>query len=160
MFSSIQIACELANRYDYGVSVAHSGLPLGWACSTLGLDVGIIKTHRREDRVRLTDFSCLTARNITGKSVIILEHDMASGATLHSLVKKLAPLEPRKIDVAFNLIRPSQKRGSISQILGRMPQEIDEVFIPHSFGASAVLNALEIFSHGLHSQKLDGAKVL
>lgn len=144
LLGSLQLASELAHQYEYGIAVAHSGLALGWAFSIFGLDVGIVKTRRREGGVQLTDSSALLTDRIAGKSVIILENDMVSGQTLQAALKKITPLNPLYVDVAFNLIYASSARGDTTAILNRMPREIRRVFAPESFGIVALVNALEI----------------
>lgn len=147
---ALLLASNLAEKYDYCIAIAKSGLYSGYAFSTLGALVPVVEAHKRG---RSASFKWVTSplgEELRDKRVLVLEDDIHLGITLACVRDEIAKYSPRTLDLALNMNKRYLRTFGIST--GPLMSGFMHCFDPSMFDPSSLSVDAPRFIRALQSK--------
>ena len=127
----LNLAYNLAHRYDLGIGIAKGGLFLTYLFNRFGLNTRIVESHRGDYGASFKCIDEITEIDIKEKNVAIFDKDVVSGKTTERVAEEINKYNPRTLDLI--LVHDSVKDRGFGTRAENIPKSFRRFYSPKMF---------------------------
>lgn len=129
----LNMASNLADKYDVGIAIARGGLFSAYVFGLYGLDIKVADCHRRGFGATFAWVDEFEKKDLEGKRVAVFDKDVVTGRTVRRVLRELQAHSPGLIDLI--LVHDAIPKDSyrIGSLVHNVPSGYREIYYPGKF---------------------------